>query len=416
MSVKLESWDTQKLGKLISLEYGSSLPETDRSIGNFPVYGSSGPVGNHETFLVSSPGIIIGRKGTVGATYWSDMPFWPIDTTYYLRPLQELHLRWCYWLLLSLPLKSLDSSTSIPGLNRNDVYELKIRVPSLSEQRRIADILDALDVQIRHTEHIITKLKLQREGLLHTLLTCGISEDGQLRTPATTASGILHKIELKSFPKAWKIFPLGKVAEIGSGVTLGRKVSGADTIELPYLRVANVQDGYLDLSEIKTVRIPTDDMPKYLLQPGDVLMTEGGDFDKLGRGTVWNGEISPCLHQNHIFRVRPDKHLLLPEFLTIISSSSYGKRFLLLSSKQSTNLASINSTQLKSFPIPCPTITEQRKILDAIHENDRNISIEEAHLNKLKLYKVGLMHDLLTGKVPVGTELEEPATISQPRR
>jgi type I restriction enzyme, S subunit len=157
----------------------------------------------------------------------------------------------------------------------------------------------------------------------------------------------------------------------------------------------------LNVNEIKTVSIAKDDVSKYLLQPNDVLMIEGGDFDKLGRGTIWRGQISPCLHQNHIFRVRPDTRYLLPEFLTLLSGSSYGKRFFMLSSKQSTNLASINSTQLKSFPIPCPSIDEQRQILKVINEYDNDMHIEETHLEKLKVYKTGLMRDLLSGNVRV---------------
>jgi type I restriction enzyme, S subunit len=117
-------------------------------------------------------------------------------------------------------------------------------------------------------------------------------------------------------------------------------------IELPYLRVANVQDGYLDLSEIKSVAVLKSEVDRFSLQTGDMLMTEGGDFDKLGRGTVWRGQISPCLHQNHIFRVRPTRGAILPDFLASVTASSHGKWYFLVSSKQTTNLATINSTQL----------------------------------------------------------------------
>jgi type I restriction enzyme S subunit len=131
------------------------------------------------------------------------------------------------------------------------------------------------------------------------------------------------------------------------------------------------------------------------------LMTEGGDFDKLGRGTIWQGQIPICLHQNHIFRVRTDTRYLYPEFLTLISGSFYGKRFFILSAKQSTNLASINSTQLKTFPIPCPPTEEQKRILRALYALDNSIHTEQAHLDKIKLNKKGLVHDLLMGKARV---------------
>lgn len=97
---------------------------------------------------------------------------------------------------------------------------------------------------------------------------------------------------------------LGSCAEVAGGVTLGRNAAGATAIELPYLRVANVQDGFLDLSEIKTIRIYKSELERYVLKRGDVLMNEGGDFDKLGRGCVWEEQIQNCLHQNRVFRVR----------------------------------------------------------------------------------------------------------------
>ena len=96
-------------------------------------------------------------------------------------------------------------------------------------------------------------------------------------------------------------------------------------VNLPYLRVANVQDGYLDLSSMKNIVVPKSDIKRYLLREGDVLICEGGDFDKVGRGCIWRGEIPDCLHQNHIFCLRADQSLLLPEFLTLQLNSLYPK-------------------------------------------------------------------------------------------
>jgi type I restriction enzyme S subunit len=110
----------------------------------------------------------------------------------------------------------------------------------------------------------------------------------------------------------WQMVRLKELAQIASGVTKGRRFNGAETVFAPYLRVANVQAGRLDLSEIKEVEVLSGDVEKYRLHPGDVLMTEGGDRDKLGRGTIWRGEVDNCIHQNHIFRVRPDRSRLLP--------------------------------------------------------------------------------------------------------
>lgn len=128
-------------------------------------------------------------------------------------------------------------------------------------------------------------------------------------------------------------------------------------------------------------------------------MNEGGDFDKLGRGTVWRDEVPNCLHQNHVFRVRCNKELLLPDYLALVSASPYGKSFFVLNSKQSTNLASINSTQLKSFPIPLPDIEEQKRLIDIFGKKAMTLMAHQQQLSKLQTLKKGLMQDLLSGPI-----------------
>ncbi|HCE4590716.1 TPA: restriction endonuclease subunit S [Vibrio parahaemolyticus] len=198
-------------------------------------------------------------------------------------------------------------------------------------------------------------------------------------------------------PNGWERKPLEKVAEIKTGVAKGKK-GLKDPIEVPYLRVANVQDGHIDLSEVKTIQIERHQLERYSLQVGDVLMTEGGDFDKLGRGDVWQGQIAPCLNQNHVFAVRPNKQVLLPYFLAALSGSNYGKTYFLSCAKRSTNLASINSTQLKEFPVLLPPLPEQRKIAQILSTWDKAISTTEKLIDVSKQQKKALMQQLLTGK------------------
>lgn len=170
-------------------------------------------------------------------------------------------------------------------------------------------------------------------------------------------------------PYGWEVVPLSEVATVQTGLAKGKAIN-VEAVRMPYLRVANVQDGHLALGEVKTIAIAPENVKRYSLEAGDVLFTEGGDFDKLGRGTVWRGEISHCLHQNHVFAVRPKREKLLPDFLASVASSAHGRRYFQLSSKQSTNLASINSTQLKGFPVPLPPISEQRRIIEILRTWD----------------------------------------------
>ena len=139
-------WSRVRLGDVLSLKYGKALPGPARdSRGHFEVAGSNGPSGKHSRALVSSPGIVVGRKGSAGKVYWYENDFWPIDTTYYVVPKSPLEIRWSYYLLSSLRLERLATTTGVPGLNREHVYELEIPLPPLSEQRRIVEILDQAD-------------------------------------------------------------------------------------------------------------------------------------------------------------------------------------------------------------------------------------------------------------------------------
>ncbi len=200
------------------------------------------------------------------------------------------------------------------------------------------------------------------------------------------ASQKMKKTEAGMIPVDWEVVKLGDVAEIQTGIAKNQKTV-SDTVKLPYLRVANVQDGHLNLSEVKTIEIPASKVNRYKLCKGDVLLTEGGDFDKLGRGAVWNDEIDNCVHQNHVFVARVNPSKLLPHYLSNLTSSPYGKKYFQSCSKQSTNLASINSTQLKMFPVIYPSLPEQQAIADllstwdeAIEKSEQLIQAKEANL------------------------------------
>ncbi|MEZ8967475.1 restriction endonuclease subunit S [Vibrio breoganii] len=152
---------------------------------------------------------------------------------------------------------------------------------------------------------------------------------------------------------------LGNVSNVVSGVTKGQKHNNKVIVKAPYMRVANVQAGYLNLNEIKEIEVKESDIEKYKLEVGDVLLTEGGDHDKLGRGAIWNGEIDNCIHQNHVFRVRLDTELYTSQWFNGYLKTDFAKRYFLKCAKKTTNLASINITQLKGLPMPDIDIKEQ---------------------------------------------------------
>lgn len=198
-------------------------------------------------------------------------------------------------------------------------------------------------------------------------------------------------------PPTWGIRALEDVAEIQTGLSKSASRGGA-FVRLPYLRVANVQNGRFDLTEVKEIDVPKDAVDRYRVVPGDLLLTEGGDFDKLGRGALWTGGIKDCVHQNHIFVVRANSNVLDRRFLALQTQGAHGRAYFRSCSKQSTNLASINSTQLKQFPVLLPPLPEQRKIADILGTWDEALEKLDALIIAKERRKLALMQQLLTGR------------------
>ena len=164
-------WDRAKFGEIYELAYGKSLTKAARNTdGDFPVYGSNGIVGHHNTFLVEGPVLVVGRKGAAGAVSFSAKPCWPIDTTYYIRHSEHIDIRFSFYLLTSLRLNQFDRSTAIPGLNRDDAYDLVVDLSPLSEQRRIVakieELFSELDKGIESLKTARAKLNIYRHAVL----------------------------------------------------------------------------------------------------------------------------------------------------------------------------------------------------------------------------------------------------------
>lgn len=167
-----------------------------------------------------------------------------------------------------------------------------------------------------------------------------------------------------ALPVGWEWCRFEDVVDIQSGITKGRNLAGRTLISVPYLRVANVQRGYLQLSDIKSIEIPVEEKDKYHVQKGDLLITEGGDWDTVGRTAVWTDATFYVANQNHVFKARPLVNELNVKWLETFMNSSVSRDYFAGASKQTTNLASINKTQLRGCFIALPPISETSRILD----------------------------------------------------
>ncbi|WP_198781899.1 restriction endonuclease subunit S [Shewanella putrefaciens] len=198
----------------------------------------------------------------------------------------------------------------------------------------------------------------------------------------------------------WSVDKLAVYTEVVSGVTKGKKYKTDELIEVPYMRVANVQDGHFVLDEIKTISVTEKEFGQYQLRFGDLLLTEGGDPDKLGRGSVWENQIEKCIHQNHIFRVRINNFSELNSYyLSALIGSRYGKSYFLKSAKQTTGIASINSTQLKNFPTVIPPIELQNQFATIVEKVEVLKSRYQQSLNDLESLYGALSQNAFRGEL-----------------
>lgn len=305
-----------------------------------------------------------------------------------LRVGSRMHPRFL-WYLMNLELVRNQfvylstTTTGLSNLSARDISQVGVPAPPhLDGQRAIADYLDQETAQI---DALVAK-QVEFIGLLRERRLSQITDAfSRLGEPDSE---------------------LRRVAHIQTGVTLS---GDGDPLhpKWPYLRVANVQMGRVDLEEVKRIRLSPADAEASMLRAGDVLMTEGGDIDKLGRGTVWAGTIDPIVHQNHVFAVRANRDRLVPEYLAWWLDSITSRRYFYLTAKKTTNLASTNKTVVGRLPINVPAVDEQRSIATQLDEQtariDTLIAKAEEHITLAKERRAALITAAVTGQFDVRT-------------
>ena len=251
-----------------------------------------------------------------------------------------------------------------PRTKWKDLAEYEIPLPPKDEQRRIADILWAADETIENQTKVKEALKGCARKVTDDLVNKGLS--------------------------SWIVFELSEVAEVSYGLTINaerRKL----TLEKPYLRVANVMRGTLDLNEVKAIGCTFEDINKFTLHDGDVLVVEGhASVDEIGRAALWHREIAECLHQNHILRVR-NKGNFIPEYLVTYLNSTHGRKYFKQHAKSSSGINTINSTVLKEIPVPVPSLEMQKSFVAVTQKFEQSIQDIKSHIASLVQLKKALL-------------------------
>lgn len=277
-------------------------------------------------------------------------------------------------------------------------------------------------------EDVVAELKnLAVRGLLATASSDPvdmkrIKSDSSVLRAEYLAAGLMRRQKLVSraesdvnYPEHWAVTAFDEVAVVIGGATKGRNLRGKKTLVCPYLSVANVQRGYFKLTGLKSIEIAEDELTKYAVHEGDLLITEGGDWDKVGRTAIWRGGVQNCLHQNHVFKARVPSDHLLNEWVELVFNSGVGRDYFAGASKQTTNLASINMTQLRGFPLPVPPLDEQRRILKKLADLTAQCNTWRDQLDKKAKLSALLASVVVANLTGIDFEQNEDAAVKAPQ-
>ena len=454
-----DGWVWTTIGSVTENFDGRRIPVTamDRAAmrGPYPYYGASGVIDLVNRYLFDGTYLLITEDGvplsqSKDIAFLASGKFWVNNHAHVVKTLGDLPLGFLKAYANSVNLQGYVTGTTRLKLTQAALNSIPVPLAPLPEQRRIVAEIEKqftrLDASVDALKRVQANLKRYRASVLKSACEGKLvpTEAELARSEGSDyepADQLLERIlsarrahweaqekrrgrykelsspdtsALSELPKGWVWATLSQISDLKGGATKGRRFRAGESLtEVPYLRVANVQRGYLDLSEIKTIEVTQEVADQLALVPGDILFTEGGDRDKLGRGWVWKGELDGCIHQNHIFRSRLLLTEMHPEFVSWWGNS-FGQTFFEHSGKQTTNLASINLSVLSSFPVPLPPLAEQRRI---VAEVERRLSViqqaeatVEANLTRAERLRQSILKQAFSGKLVPQDPGDEPAS------
>ena len=298
--------------------------------------------GYSEEYILASGDLLVGMDGEFNIARWKcdgALLNQRVCRLLAKKGTNEEYLRFAMMKVLK-EIERRTAFVTVKHLSAKELNKLQLVVPDLSTQNKVSEILSRLEK--------IIGLRRQELKRLDDLIKARFVE-------------MFGDMYLNS--KGWSEAKLESMADVVSGITKGRKTKSEDLIEVPYMAVSNVKDGYIDWTTVKTIEATQQEIEQYRLLADDVLMTEGGDPDKVGRGAIIKEPLENCIHQNHIFRVRLDESVMIPEFFAEYLQHQRSKRYFLGCAKQTTGIASINMTQLRALPVLMPPLSKQEEFV-----------------------------------------------------
>jgi type I restriction enzyme, S subunit len=352
-----EDWSATNLGKFMMLQRGYDLPHRERKIGDIPIITSSGFGGTHSESKALAPGVVTGRYGTIGDVFYVQEDFWPLNTTLYVKNFYGNNPLFASYLLKTIDFHSHSGKSGVPGVNRNDLHELIIRIPPLAEQEAIAHTLSDIDALIESLDRLLTKKRQIKQGAMQELLR---SKDG------------------------WVDNRLGDIATFINGRAYS--INEWETTGTPVIRLQNLtgrgEDYYYS-----NFNLPE----KQYCEKGDLLFMWSATFGPI----IWNG--SKAIYHYHIWKVECHQNKLYKDFFYHLLADMTEK----LKSKSSSGgtMLHLTKTGMNKMMLKVPSLKEQIEIANILSDMDAEIGSIESKLTKTRQLKQGMMHELLTGRI-----------------
>ena len=337
--------------------------------GWYPTFSASGQDVWLPDYRFDQRGIVVSAVGArCGKAFKADGKWNVCANTHALSVDESIADRDYCWYMLNNESWWIKGGTAQPFVKVKDSLRREHAFPPIDRQREI----------VRQLDQVITIIELRKAELQQL--------DDLIKARFVEMFG-----DMLTNPMNWLERGLETVSEIMSGITKGRKVTSSELFEVPYMAVSNVKEGYIDRTTVKTILATQTEIDQYRLLPKDVLVTEGGDPDKLGRGAVIYDPPENCIHQNHIFRVRLDQNCIMPVFMEQYLQHQRAKRYFLGCAKQTTGIASINMRQLRALPVLMPPIALQGQFAAFVDQIDKSKSAIQESIGETRILFDSLM-------------------------
>jgi type I restriction enzyme S subunit len=378
-------WEEINLGNMFTLQRGYDLPSRLRKPGKIPIVSSAGPYDFHDTYQVRHPGVVTGRYGTIGEVFYIEENFWPLNTTLYVSDFKGNSPHYISYLLTTVNFASHSGKSGVPGINRNDIHELKVLRPPHEEQTAIANALSDVDALITSLEKLIAKKRAIKTAAMQQLLT------GKKRLPPFDQAHTGYKqTELGEIPEDWEVVELGAIGQNLIGLTY----SPNDVVEhgTLVLRSSNVQKNKLAFQN--NVFVDMELPNRVIVKEGDILIcVRNGSkqligkcalIDKTTEGVAFGAFMS-------IYRTEFSSFIFYQFQSNIIQRQ--------IDEIMGATINQITNKDMAVFKVPLPNDTnEQLAISNVLSDMDTEIDALEQRLKKIQQLKQGMMQELLTGR------------------